>query len=467
MAAGQINASAAPGDTAHAEGKFLSGTLLGSNLAAVADLQGETASSDGTSPEANSGTLALGVLGAQVLTLNGGIQVPLDLTNAGVVGQYASASDNGSSFGSSGLIQSDGTIGTGTAAPGVTPGPLSLSLSSAVADLGLNPALLSELASLQLEVDAVSASASLTAPGSPVGEYSIDGLRLRFQSPTVAALSADLSSTVASVQTAVDGLEPALDADLSTVLGPLSGLVNVNVAVTTPDLSAAVDGLLAGTISDPATGVGIDLSTGEIVLDLDTILELNGLPVGTDILTAATINTITGNLSALLTSQLDLVETTLATAVDGIAITGGATVLGANILTLDTTVGEIRTGDTSGIALLGIGAGLGGGVSAILSSLLTPVAGVADLVDGVSADLLAPVTSGLFAAIGPVLENTVRLTVNNQTTAGGEFTETALRVTVLPSLPGALALDIANGTVGPNALADHTSQQHGFQVDRA
>ncbi|MCB1029400.1 MAG: choice-of-anchor G family protein, partial [Microthrixaceae bacterium] len=295
LAGTQQPAGAVPGDTSNAEGQFLSGSLLASDLALVAALEGESATSDGTTPETNSGTLDVGALGLVNLTIPGGVQVPLELTNAAVVGQYASALTDASSLGSSGLTQSDGTIGTGgTPAPGVAPGPLSLSLGGVVSDLGLSPALVDEVAQLNLEVGVVSAQASLAAPGSPVGQYSIDDLKLNFQSATVAALVAEINSAVAVTQGELDGLDGALDSTLDGLLGPLSALIDVDANVTPPDLAAAVAGLTSGTISDPMyPGVTVDLDTGLVSVDLDELTLLNGLPANTDILTDATITTIT------------------------------------------------------------------------------------------------------------------------------------------------------------------------------
>ncbi|WP_157789720.1 choice-of-anchor G family protein, partial [Candidatus Microthrix parvicella] len=454
LAGTQQTAGAVPGDTSNAEGQFLSGTLLAGDLALVASLAGETATSDGTASQTNSGNLDLGALGLVNLTIPGGVQVPLEFTNAGVVGQYASALDDGSSLGSSGLIQSDGTIGTGgTPRPGVAPGPLSLSLGGVVSDLGLNPALLAEVAQLGLQADTVSAQASLAAPGSPVGAYSIDDLKMNFQSATLAALVGEINSAVAVTQGEIDGLDAALDASVGALLGPLSPLVVVDVNVTPPDLSAAIAGLTSGTISDPAfPGVTVDLDTGLVTVDLDELTSLNGLPANTDILTDATITAITTNLTGLLQAHLVDIQDTLLAAVDATAITGGASILGTDILTLNTTVGAVRAGDTTGIALLGVGLGLPGGLTAVLGALNTPITAVTDTLTTLSDDLFAPVLANVVPALKPVLDEAVGITVNNQSTSGGVFTETALRITVLP-VADALTLDVATARVGPNSLA--------------
>jgi hypothetical protein len=178
-------AGALTGDVSHAHTSFLGGSLLGLDAGLVASIGVEQADSDGTLPETNSGNLDLGVLGLTVLDLGGGVQVPLDLTNAGVGGQYASALADGSSVASSGLIAADGAIGTGiTPAPGVAPGPLTLSLGGLVSDLGLSPTLLAEVADLELTAGVTAATATQSAPGAATGDYTIDGVELAFTSDT-------------------------------------------------------------------------------------------------------------------------------------------------------------------------------------------------------------------------------------------------------------------------------------------
>jgi len=121
------------------------------------------------------------------------------------------------------------------------------------------------------------------------------------------------------------------------------------------------------------------------------------------------------------------------------------------IVEVEATVGELLAGDTSGIELLGLGLTLPGGLGFVLGLILTPLNTLSTAISGITAVVLAPVTNALVPAVKPVLDAAVGLTVNNQSTTGGVFTETALRAEVLPGL-NALQLDIANASVGPNAL---------------
>ncbi|TFD46207.1 choice-of-anchor G family protein [Cryobacterium frigoriphilum] len=456
LGAGAVAATAAPGDISNAEGQYLSGSLIDQDLALVAALAGETATSDGTADQTNANNLDLTALGAVTITSPGGVQIPLDLTSAGVISQYASALADASSVGASGTVSDAGLIGTGiTPAAGVAPGPLSLSLSGVVDSLGLPAASLAELADLGLTLGAISGRASQAAPAAAVGSYEIADADISFTSPALAALVGDVNTSVAALQATVNGLSVALDADLGTALGGL-GVVTTNLAVSTPDLAAAVAGLTTGPLADPAfPGVTIDLTTGAVNVDLDEITALNGLPANTEILTPAVINTITANILGLVTSLTDDVEAALLAAVNGMTVVGDASVsvLGIDIpiLTINTTVGALLAGDTTGVTLLNAGLTLPGGAAALVATLAAPLTLLTDAVNGLSDVVLAPTVTTLLPALEPVLSEVLTLTVNNQSTVAGVFTETALRVTVLPAAE-ALELNLGTGRVGVNAL---------------
>lgn len=442
LGAGASPALAVPGDVSHAEGQFLSGSLLGLDAGLVASLNGEIATSDGTADVTNANNLDLSALGLVNIAVGGGVQVPLSLANAGVVSQYASALSDASSVGASGLVAGDGVIGTGVIpAPGVAPGPLNVNLGQVVGSLGLPG--ITELANLDLSVGAVSGRAAQAAPGAASGSYEIADAALSFDSPTVAALVGTINTTVAALQGTVNGLDASLTTSIT------SGLpVSVNLAVSTPDLAAAVAGLTMAPLTDPAfPGVTIDLQTGSVTVDLDQITALNGLPANTSILTPAVINTISANVLGVLTGLTTSIETALLTAVNGITIIGSLDIFGP-VVSINTTAGALLAGNLGGLSLLG---GflpidlpfLGTLLSAPLTALTTAVNALSDTV-------LAPVLSTLLPALEPVLSAALTLTVNNQSTAAGVFTETALRVTVLP-IASALTLDLGTGRVGINA----------------
>jgi LPXTG-motif cell wall-anchored protein len=448
-----LPAQAAPGDHSNATGQYLRGSLLGLDAALVASLGGEAAASTGTTAQTNANNLDVGVLGLVNLTAPGGVQLPIDLGSVGVVGQYASALPDASSVGASGLTSATGDIGTGiTPAPGVAPGPLRLSLAQAVSSLGLPTATLNELAQLELTVGVTAARAAQTAPGAPSGGYSLGDVGVRFQSPTVAGVAGVVNTRVAAVQSAVDALAGP-SGTLATALDalPIGGVLSTAAAVDSSALPAAVAPLLTGPITDPAyPGVTIDLGTGTVTVDLAQLTGLEGLAPNTDLLTAPVIAELGDRITGVLGSLVTRVQSALTTAVDALHVTATTSLLGAPVITIDSTLGQLLHGDTSGISLLGAGALLP--LSSVTAALLTPLNTLGPAISAIGPAVLTPVADAVIPALDPVLSGVLSLTANNQATSGGVFTETALRATVLPAT-SALTLEVANASVGPNALA--------------
>ncbi|MDH6235780.1 choice-of-anchor G family protein [Cryobacterium sp. CG_9.6] len=451
LGAGSVPAMAAPGDISNAAGQFISGTLVGQDLALVAALAGETATSDGITSQTNANNLDLTALGTVNIDIGGGVLVPLDLASAGVVYQFAQALNNASSRGSSGAVGSDGIIGTAPNA-GVAPGPLTLDLSQVVANLGLPG--IAELANLNLTVGAVAGSAAQAAPAAAVGGYNIASAQLTFTSPTIAGITGATATSTAAVQAQLDVLNADLTAALDAQFQLLDPLAITTLAVTAPDLAAVTAGLTTGTVTNIAfPGVSINLDTGEVTIDLDALTGgLNGLPPNTSILTPAVLTLIETSILGVLTGVTDSVQAAITAAVDATAITGDVSVLGVPILTVNTTVGALKVADTSGLVLAGVGLALPGGVASVLTALLPPITALQTTTDALSTDVLAPVLASLNPAISAVLGEALAIIVNNQSLVAGVFTETALRVTVLPNT-SALALDLGTGQVGVNALA--------------
>ncbi|WP_295838032.1 choice-of-anchor G family protein [uncultured Microbacterium sp.] len=461
---GVTAANAAPGDTSNATGTFLGGSILNLiDLDALAEIDGAAATNNGTQPTVTDyNTLDLTALGVVNVTVPGGIQVPVDLGSLGVVGQYAEADPDGGSVGASGAVGSGGVIGTGAPATG----PLNVSLGGAVDALAGAVAadLVAELAEVDLTLDAVSARASLqsTADGDPelVRDYTIAGGQLVIDSATLSSLTADLNAAVADAQGAVDNVDTGLNSTLAALLGPLGGLVTANLSVSTTSLTDAIAGLLQGQVTSPDyPGVIINLSTGEIIVDLDAIQPLNGLAPGTNILGSETVGEIGDAVAALVGGLVDDVNEALVDAVRGLSVTGGASVnlgLGSvNVLTVNTTVGALLDGQTTGVQLLGIGLGLGGGVQGLVDGLTTPLETLLTNLGATVGGVAAPVTTLLTPALDEILPQLVTVTVNNQSEPSpGVFSETGVIVTILP---GSIAttIELANATVGPNALDDN------------
>ncbi len=448
-----IPAQAAPGDTSNATGQYLSGTLIGLDAGLVASLGGEAAASDGTADQTNANNLDVGVLGVVNIAAPGGIQIPLDLGGAGVVSQYASALQTGTSVGASGLTSASGDIGTGiTPKPGIAPGPLHVNLAQAVSSLGLPTATLNELAQLDLSIGVTGARAAQTAPGAPTGSYSLAGTGLTFHSATVAGLTSAINTQVGNVQTVVNGLAgPGGTLAQALNLINLGPVLSTTASVSASNLQAAVAPLLTGTLTDPAyPGVSIDLGTGDISVDLGAITTLEGLAPNTNLLSAATLTSIETSVTGLLGSLVSRVQTVLTDTTNALTVTAQVSALGLPVINVNESIGQLLAGDTSGISVAGLAVGLP--LATVLSAVLGPLGGIGTAITTLGTSVLAPVTATLVPAIAPVLNGVVSLTANNQSTTGGVFTETALRASVLPGTQ-ALTLNVANATVGPNALA--------------
>ncbi|MFZ8758405.1 choice-of-anchor G family protein, partial [Microbacterium sp. HMH0099] len=450
-------AHAAPGDQSAATGTFLGGSILSLvDLGAVAEIDGAAATNDGTQPTVTDyNTLDLTALGTVNVTATGGIQIPVDLGSLGVVGQYAQADPDGSSVGASGAVGSGGVIGTG--APAI--GPLSISLGDAVGALGLGPAVTDEILDVDLTLEAVSARASQEAPNAAVGEYTIAGGQLVIDSATLSDLTADLNAAVGGLQGSLDNVDALVN---SGVLGALSSLgVQSNLTVGTTSLTGAISGLLTGQLtSDAYPGVIIDLSSGEIIVDLDEIQPLNGLAPGTNILGPDTVAEIQASVVGLVDGLVDDINEAVLAAVRGITITGGVVIPPIlvtpqiPVLSVNTTVGALLDGDTSGIVVLG-GLTIPGGIGPVAAAIVAPIEAVVADVAGAVDTVVTPVTTILSPALGQVVPALVTVTVNNQTTTDdGVFSITGAIVTILP---GSIAttIELANATVGPNVLDDN------------
>ncbi|MDZ5145840.1 choice-of-anchor G family protein [Microbacterium testaceum] len=456
---GVTAANAAPGDVSNASGTFLGGSILSLiDLDDVVLLEGATATNGGTEETVTDyNTLDLTAVGVVNVTAPGGVQVPIDLGSLGVVGQYASADPDGSSVGASGAVGSGGIIGTGAPATG----PLSLSLGGAVDTLAGSVAaeLVDEITGLDLTLGAVSARAAQDAPADATSSYTIAGGQLVIDSATLSALTAELNTAVGGLQASLDNVDGLVNGGVASVLGALG--VQANLSVGTTSLTGAISGLLTGQItSDEYPGVVIDLGTGEIIVDLDEIGRLNNLPAGAELLGAQTLPYIQDAVVDAVTGLTDRIDTAVLNAVRGISVTGGVVIPPilitpqVPVLSVNTTIGQLLDGDTSGIVVLG-GITLPVGLGAVAGAILAPVQAIVANVGAAVDVVVTPVTTVLSPALGTVLPAVASVTVNNQaTSAEGVFSITGAIITVLP---GSIAttIELANATVGPNALDDN------------
>jgi len=448
-------AAAAPGYS-EAEARYLSGTLFERSLDDIAAIAGERAVANGTTEEVvtESGDLDLSVLGdALQLQVADGVNIPLTVTDAGAVTQYAEATQSGASRAATGAVTDQGVIDL-DAAPGA-PEALSFDLSDLLTD-----ELTATVADASLTAGVTTATADQTAAGTPTGDYSIAGLQANITSPVVAGISTDLVASGEALDQTVAGVlgaDGSLSTDLTGVLETV-GAADVTVTAST-DLSAVVEETVqANSILGADGPVQVDLTTGEITVDIAALLaangrDLNDLAPGEEIVNAELLGFVTADVDELVNGFLGEVQTAVSTALATTDLTVAGTVgdpaAPLVALNLDGTLGDIAAGTAVPVISLGDTDLDGTLLSGPISTVVATVLGLQLDTAALDADL-AP----LYPALSGVLSDLVSLRANLQETEDGTFTETALRLEVLNySTDGeALAVNLAQAAVGPNAV---------------
>jgi hypothetical protein len=467
---GTAPANAAPGDTAEAEGRFL--TFSGTpDLTALAELSGAYvgfAPGETPDPQVDRGVLDAAVLsGVLQAQIAAGVQLGDVLTldqavAAGAVDQFASAGSAGAT-GSAGLLTDAGAI----AVNGGTGDAVTLDLAPLLASRQLDGV----LSDADIRLGAVSATATDPGAGPVTRSYRIASGQVELASPAVGELADDLTGVVQALAPDVDGTIVLDDAATSGVLedalgglvAGLGGVADVDGAVTLDlDVDAAVAALRATPITNGVAS--IDLTAGTVTIDLQA---LNGLAPDTDLLDAATLSGIVDDVlsDALPAAVLDAVLASTAVSVDidadllalGIGLPLGT--IGVAALVADGPAPRVEV-TTS---LLGID------VAALETALTQPVL---DLVQDATADTLqlgtvTQLTDALIGSLDPLIDTlrqVVQLTVNHQDDSGfvdpagtdsGTSTVTALRIALLTGAGGPV-IDLASATVRavPAPVAD-------------
>jgi len=450
-----IPAQAAPGYSQSAA-QYLSGSLLGTSLGDIANVDGVQAQvpANETDPEVEANNLDLSVLGdTVVIQAPNGVQIPINIANAGVLGQYAQAAPDGSSTAATGAVGGDGTVGV---APDATnpPGPLTLDLTDVLgADVTDN------IANLRVTAGASTASATQAPTGTPTSDYQIAGANIAFTSPVLANLTGDITDATVPLQNTINGVTGA-DGSLLT---NLTGLVGATGLVTESNASLDVD--LAGTVNTVlaqnqilgADGpVTVNLETGAVTVDVAALLaangqDLNDLPANTELLSADVLNLVTDEIDGLVNGLLDDVNVAVdaalnAATLDVDLVVANPLIPGTNLLnvTLTGTLAEIANGTTTAT----VNAGPAALVNTTIQGLVAPLQNLS-----LGDETLAPVRA-LYPTIADVLTSVASLQANVQEDADGTFTETALRLSLLGQLDGdgnALQLNLAQAAVGPNS----------------
>ena len=493
------SATAAVVPTAYAQAQFLSGSLLGGDLADIVALEGAEAYNDGTQPlQTSKDPLHATALDAIDVEVPGGVQADLGgFLDAGAVNQYAQAANDGKSLAASGAIGDDGAIGVGAVGNGAA-GDLDLDLNSLLG----SEAYLGLLTDLKLSLEAVAAQA-VGNLDTASGDYTLAGATLSLKSPAIANLSEKVLGALGVVDDDLlsltgDGGGIALQlASLVQALDPLLVLganADVSVEIIT-DLQAAVTPLLTGSYGNGA--VSFNLQSGTIEIDLEQLFggSLNDLPPNTELISSdvliPVLTGITDTIKTLIDDILVKVDATLRQAVLDVHVgldvevpvlgntqicdTIFKDVVGPLGATVDQvvqglvggTIGGVSNGLPIGTVLPGLGLEglvggiLGGGTGGVLGGLFGGGAGGAPL--AVPTGVIGQVTEQLCETVQQVLdllETSISLDIEGTLaqilagspgTASANLTVAGLNVPVnLANILSALGLNLANGLFDTN-----------------
>lgn len=430
-----------------AQGRLLSGTLGGTNLDAVASLNGAVANATASSQPTVEVTNPLSVSALSAITVNlGGVATALSSiltipTNVpvGIINQYARAVNDGTSTGASGAIANNGTIQLDTS--GGVPQLATLDLRTILQNATGSPeltALLSNVTQLNAQVGAVAGRSFIDAqcrlagvPTVATREYLLGSLRVAAVSPLVDALLSSLGALTIDTTALLNSLRAI------PLLGPIlantvPSLVSASVTVNTTPLTNA---------SIPATGnnpVTINFGGDSIVVDLAALLGgaytgaqspfLNNRAPNTRLFVDAGLpedalgNAIGALADGLLAALLNTISV-------NINVAGG-------LVTINGTLNNLSIG-VAGIPLLPAGT-----VTAIRQAVTTAVRNA--IVGALGS------TNVLLQNLFSVLTNVLNLTINAQTSGNGVFDVAALRINVL-SAASLLDVRLGRGITGPNS----------------
>ncbi|MFG6443669.1 choice-of-anchor G family protein [Microbacterium sp. P07] len=326
-----------------AYGRFLSGSLLGTNLNPVADLEQmrlvldengaltvQPTDAVDLDPPATPPTHTyanpfdvdlLGIAGVNM----SGFEVPVPGAALGAANQYAQVSELGTAVGASGLVNNSGVVTAGTTPSASLPAPATISLDE------LLPAL-TGIAGADLKVGAIGASSQLdgcaallstlwgagTVSGS-TRDYAIAGLGLGIDVPAAGGLVGTTTTGAATITTAVNSLlgssgliSSVIGSRLDLALpGALTTSIGGTVSIAGLDLAGSVTTLLNTPLTDGV--VTVDLQTSTVDVDLDALLpSLNNAPPNTEVVVnSAVLAPIVTRVGVLLNNWTSQVITAL------------------------------------------------------------------------------------------------------------------------------------------------------------
>ncbi|GAA3654193.1 choice-of-anchor G family protein [Microbacterium marinilacus] len=479
-----VDCSAESGLVAEASARQVGGTLLGTDLASLAEVQGVGNGVDGdgiewwepssahdldpagTTTHTRSTSLSVAALSGVPLVSLPTLNAAVPGISAGALAQYSQVTAAGAAIGATGLVADRSgviTIGPYDATP---PASSAISLSGVVpAIAGVADATLTTGAvSAVSQVDGCALLASeLWGVGTDEGtvrrEYDIAGLGLTASAPALADLVPAVNGAVTTLGTTVGGLSSGLTGALGSTLTTALNALNLNllvgrvsvksssapaVVLTPPDFSAA--SALLGETRDSASVLSLNPGGGTVSADLAALLGddedgLNGLPPNT-LIDGAELAALSARTTGFADDWIVAVQDALTSAVaqTGLRIT--------QTLTLQACLlGTCVDVATIGIDVRGTLGALAGNDTTLASQITITALGGVNI-----SSLLSPLTNTIVGAISAVLDSTL---------ASASATITALGPTL-----DAILSPVAIGVGGLlTALAPIISLQVNLQPD--
>lgn len=440
-------------------GRLLGGEVLSTDLDSVVALKGMTVTNDGenshaapnieaTSPDIYQNSLDVNVLSKIEFPVVEGVAdnmlnsvlalTPAPESGAGVVNQYARASDTGLSEGASGVVSDSGVILSPESEN--LPGLGTIKVSTLVQNLTGQAisSVVAGITDLQLEIGAVASRATLDAcdaawtddiDSSLTREYAIAGLDAEIEAPDlIGKLTGQVPGLLSGLETAVDALAAdsgVLSSITSGVGTLLNGLLGEVLLGGKPTVTLALDvdlnslgDLLTTPISDKAGTVVLDLTSGEVSIDLASLLGaaygghgfhgdqglgLNGLSPNVElVLNAQVANALVAALGEALDGWVGRIVAAVKTAVNAayVEVTVAVDLAALTLIKIASikvsakgTLDDLLHGrdvTSAEVKLLGVGC-------------LPLVGGLACLVDGIASGLVG----GLGELVGGVLRTTI------------------------------------------------------------
>jgi LPXTG-motif cell wall-anchored protein len=323
-----------PDEPSEAAASVLDSTLFQEALLAAA----YSDAGSGSNPGPNEGNLNVELLGSQLVSI-GDVEVPLDqILDFGQLGVLASKSEASSPVDAhavSGLLGADG----GITLDGQTEdfGKASVDVLSVARLLGVDSLTDEIVDQLLLEVGAGAAEVRaedgviLDQDGvGGLGQYRVADLDLSLHSPVIENAAASINDIGGSIDTAVEDL---VNTNLDD--SALTGLFDAVPGVPTPTIT--VDSNMQGTLFDSVTAepitsanqlITIDLSTGELQVHLDQLIDnpdgseqgLNGLPPNTELIDDTTYPLIAETVHELMEEVTNVLLGAIEDSLDAVTV---------------------------------------------------------------------------------------------------------------------------------------------------